>query len=1146
MKHDPFYGKIIERLNGQLDPNTFEACVVDLLRTQDGLFAVPIPGGSDSGMDGAVADFEGEPFPVVTTTAKDVIGNLRKNLDRYKADGGSKRTCIVATSQKLTQERLDNLTDRAAKRGFTLIQRLEQSAIASRLYHASYWCKELLHLTGKPSALSVIPVTHRPLPGFELIGRTEARDWLRNSDGDRLLVGEPGAGKTSLLHEFAIDEENRALFVVSHDEGEIANAVRDQEPKVLIVDDAHADINFLTKLKQLRQEISADFDILATSWKGDGPEIAHKLYATPEKVHELKRLTQDEIAEIAINAGITGNHWLVNEIVRQAAGLPGLAGTLAYFALQGRWREIYTGEALATDITTFYKNRVSGDVAGLLACFALGGNSGMGKDTVSKTINMPILQLRQDLSNLAHGGIIAEVPIRKDFIKVRPSALRHALIRDIFFSGPDTLPETCLQDLIAAAPDDVDTVRELIDVRRRWGNVPPNLIQKHLKEFIAEMMRWIPILPSSPLGYSTPSLKAVREYAWLGSEEANWVTDNFTANLSNVARPLLQNVPERVIPCLLTEAIGDNRPLNSNTEHPLRLLQDWIKQAHPGTAEPLQRRAKILHATKTWLSGGHDTAIGYSAMLLAVLPHFDFSENQPGIDGSIRIYSGFLIHEHLVKLQEYWEEIIECARVYTASNWEEFLSTVGSWAYPYHGNGPDENTRKMMTDFAQRMAFDVAEVASEHVGVLHRLKALMDRSYPDFEIVTDDAIEILYPIERLENDWEKQESNWKEDADKLADQWALRKPIEVVAQIEHIESEISKAGKSWPRLTPHLCCRLAEKTSDPLRWFEAMLPTTLPVDTVFPFLLEAVEQNIAGWEHALESAFDTARLKASAMSIILTKDDVTMNLKLNAMRDAAQFPNLIEQLVRSNRLSKAVTVELYEHADKSLASKVALSQWKQNDSGGIPSWIRSQWEEAIINHAAADYQGEDFQLGEIFASEPSLGKKWLVQNFKDDSFEPFKFEKSIDSVIASLTGPSRQELLELIPEGYRWRSTAAALVGDSPELFEKLLSLPRNELDVLAPLSRSMIDSVWMAFAKLAFQHGHSEASIASCAFTNSSTWSGRYSDIVKSQYKQFERFCSDNDEIVRRIANAGNEYFSQQYEYWRKRERDEDVFGRD
>ena len=83
MKYDPFYKEIIAGLNGELDAYLFEECVVDLIRRYDGYFAVPILGGQDGGMDGAVADAQGNPYPIVTTTRKqDVIGNLTDNLER--------------------------------------------------------------------------------------------------------------------------------------------------------------------------------------------------------------------------------------------------------------------------------------------------------------------------------------------------------------------------------------------------------------------------------------------------------------------------------------------------------------------------------------------------------------------------------------------------------------------------------------------------------------------------------------------------------------------------------------------------------------------------------------------------------------------------------------------------------------------------------------------------------------------------------------------------------------------------------------------------------------------------------------------------------------------------------------------------------
>lgn len=1163
MKHDPFYRQIIDRLNGELDPDVFEECVVDLIRKHDGLFAVPIRGGSDGGMDGAIADGEGEPIPIISTISNNVSGNMKRNLERYKkkSEGGNARKCIVATSRSLTPQRQVNLTKKARELGFTLLQVVEQSGVAARLYHDSKWCKELLHLTGQPSALSVIPVTRRQLPEFELVGRTEAKDWLRNSHGDRLLVGEPGAGKTSLLYESAIDEENRALFVVSHDEGEIANAVRDQEPKIIFVDDAHTDIDFLSKLLRLRREIRGDFEILATCWHGDRDEIVQTLDTRPENVHVLKRLTQDEMADIVINSGITGNHSLVNEIVRQAAGLPGLAGTLAYFALQGRWREIYTGDALATDITTFYKNRISGDVAGLLACFALGGNSGMGKEAVSETLSMQILVLRQDLTSLAHGGIIEEVANSKDFIMVRPPALRHALIRDVFFSGAAALPESVFERLLVEAPNPKDFALELIGANSRGGNIPAPLLHSYIgsleprlwKERQQRLSKCPPkwkefATVPKPVWLKYEKIHEVwEEYAWLGHNEASWVLENFNSKYSLIARPLLQHIPEQVMPRLFNEAIGDTRPLNSNSDHPFRLLEDWIMQSHPRRAESIQRRATILSATKAWISEGRDPVIGYSAMLLAVVPHFDFAENQPGIRGSIIIHSGYLKIEHLQILQDFWKEIIKCARTYPVPNWEEFIKSVASWAYPFHGNGPDENTRKMMTDFAQEMALDVAEVASDHVGVLHGLMDLMDRSYPDFEIVTDDAIDILYPIEKLENGWEERQKNWIQAADKLACEWIEREPEEVVAQLEHIELEMSKMGSSWPRLTPQLCHRLAEKTPDPLKWFYTMLSTTLPVDTVEPFLQKAIKKGMSGWEQALQSCFQSTKLQSIAVKLTLTQENVSNELRQSALDIAGQFPNEVERLLWSNQLSKTTILELFNHPDKSLVSALAMAAWQHKPADEIDNWLRPHWENAIVEYNEAVEQDlDDYWLANVFSVEPNLGVKWLGRRFEEDSFKPYKFEKSIAAVTASLNDMERERWLEKIPDSYLWRSTVTRLVGNSPSRFEKILSSPRNEIDVLAPLSRPTIDATWIEFAKLAIQHGHAAASIASYAFSDSFSWSGNLSDLYKKRYEQFEPFMDDSDEIVRRIATAGREHFFQQYESVRSREAEEEVFGRE
>ncbi len=219
MTRDPFYRQIIERLNGPLDATQFEDCAADLLRAIYPTL-VPMRGGSDTGMDGAIADGLGEPFPLVTTTSSDVIGNLTRNLHTYVHAGRTRRKVVLATSRSLTPRRIQNLYDRASQLGFTLIQVHEQTDLATLLYRNPRWCRDLLNLTGNPPALSAVPLSTRALLNVPLVGRDVDLAWLQQIHGDRLLIGQPGSGKTFLLYQMV--KEGEALFAVSSERAEIA------------------------------------------------------------------------------------------------------------------------------------------------------------------------------------------------------------------------------------------------------------------------------------------------------------------------------------------------------------------------------------------------------------------------------------------------------------------------------------------------------------------------------------------------------------------------------------------------------------------------------------------------------------------------------------------------------------------------------------------------------------------------------------------------------------------------------------------------------------------------------------------------------------------------------------------------------------
>jgi hypothetical protein len=235
---------------------------------------------------------------------KSDIANLLTKQDFLQ---GYARLIQRLDAQKVISEHiLDELRD-----GFDKVATAEQVEELKRL------------IIGKPSALSIVPLTRRPLLNNKLIGREEPLRWLQETPGDKLLAGEPGSGKTSLLYHFT--QIQAALFAVSEDMGNISRAIREQKPRHIIVDDAHVAPEFLEKLNQLRAETDAEFEIIATCWIGDKHAIAEILNLSEIHIHTLKRLSRDQMVEVIAGAGIQGVNWLMREIVTQAEGLPGLA-----------------------------------------------------------------------------------------------------------------------------------------------------------------------------------------------------------------------------------------------------------------------------------------------------------------------------------------------------------------------------------------------------------------------------------------------------------------------------------------------------------------------------------------------------------------------------------------------------------------------------------------------------------------------------------------------------------------------------------------------------------------------------------------------------------------------------------------------------
>ena len=629
------------------------------------------------------------------------------------------------------------------------------------------------------------------------------------------------------------------------------------------------------------------------------------------------------------------------------------------------------------------------------------------------------------------------------------------------------------------------------------------------------------------------------EYAWLGRDEAIWVIDNFDGKISLLAQPLLQHIPQRTIPKLLAEAIYDQREdLHSYPDHPLRRLQDWVKGAFPQTGGPVRRRAEMLQGAQRWLSAGKNAVVGYRAMLFALIPDFQRTLPDPGSGNTMTYYSGCLTEHELVALQQFWVEIVKCTKVVSVPDWHVFLPTIWEWLHP--SSRYSAEAYEVLTSSAKQMARDVAEAAADHIGVMHSLQGLM----PELEIPIDDVVTTLYPLERHETDWKKQEEHWTQADDELADTWMTREPTKVISQLESIELAFSQAHRRWPRRAPFACRRLAEKVPNPLAWFDAMLPTTLPADTVKPFVEEAIRSQVDGWGRALRVCFETERLRDIAIRMILTQENAAPDLQEAALDVAGQHTSTVESLLWSSQLPQEIVFKLFKHPDREFVGKLVVVAW-QRETKDMAAEFRLQWEQAFVECCE-----DDFWLGEILKVEPALGLRWFKHRFAGESLRlPYLLKSHIDEILANWNLTDHRKLLEMVPDEYFDNGLIASIVGDDPDLYELLLQQSdRGKSTLLAPLYRPL-DSVWETFAKLAHGHYHSPEEIAQHTITRFGgimSHEGRWSDMWKQRCDEFAKLRDHGDDTIRRVAEFGYLKSRKNYEYYKKQEDDEDVHGRD
>jgi hypothetical protein len=723
---DPILSAIENALDQPLDGNDFEAAMCSMLREQ-GIYPrlVPLRGGDDAGTDGAIGDPDDSkpPTPIVCTTQQDVKRNLSDNLKSHSRKIGSQKGVVFATSRSVSPAAQRQLTEAAKELGFILLNIYERAVVAELLYRSPRWCRDLLGLTTRRPALSAFPQDRRPFFDQELRGRDDELKWLNDRTNDVLVAGQPGIGKTFLLRRFS--REMDGLFAVTDELDAIDAAIRESQPNFIVVSDAHARLEFLQGLRQLRNDTCGTWKIVADCWPGAQVDVRSTLSLATADVLELRPLPRDVIVEIIRDAGLAGPTDLVRELVDQSRGRAGLAVTLAFLCLQGDTRQVGIGRVLAEQVETTFKTLVGNEAINALTLLSLGGSAGLALSDVAHEIGQAVVRVQQVVVHLAAGGVVEELTAYggNRRIVVQPETLRDALVSDRFF-GKYSLP---LPDHLLGAAKPVAVTEVFLGAAHRGGAVPDEVLWGRLTEH--------------------GSLSLFKSYAALGERQAQRVLTERPELLADVAPIGLRVAPAAFLPKLFDASVGDKRDAGSALSHPLRQVEDWVHSGRPGI-DALSRRRSLIDAVEIWLRSGGDANIAIEAASLALVPVFRTSNSDPGSGRTFRVTHGVISAEELSGLGELWERVLGLIPAKVMTNWQPLLNAICGVASPQIlGGNPGAAFYAASRDLSGKSVATLARVAADRPGMTLELRDIANRLNIELEVDVDVDFAIIYPAD---------------------------------------------------------------------------------------------------------------------------------------------------------------------------------------------------------------------------------------------------------------------------------------------------------------------------------------------------------------------------------------------------------------
>jgi hypothetical protein len=1027
---------------------------------------------------------------------------------------------VFATSRKLTPPQRRALERAAGKLGFTLINIYERSVIAELLYYSPRWCRDLLAITTARPALSALPLDRRPFFDRPTRGRDAELAWLKEQAGDTLLVGQPGVGKTFLLRQYAT--EVGALFAVTEDTSAIDAAIRELQPKVIVVSDAHTRLALLKGLRQLRADTGGRWRVSADCWPGAKAAVQGELLLSDAQTRVLQPLARDVVVQIIRDIGIIGPNPLIRELVDQSRGRAGLAATLAFLCLRGDSRRVGLGQVIADEVKTGLKELVGQDAIDALTMLSIGGGNGLPLSIVAQELHVPEVKLQQAVTDLAAGGVVEEVKFSNDAyrIAVQPEALRDALVGNHFFGKFSiALPEPLLA---AAQPDSLTSV--LLGAARRGAAVPDQLLWKRLQ--------------------AAPTANLIGYYIALGPPQARRAIQAHPDMLSQLAPIGLRIAPDTFLPLLFGKAVGDERPTHAHPSHPLRQIEDWVHSGLPGT-DAIQRRCALVDAAERWLNTGGDAETAIRATSFALMPTFSTCETGPGSGNTVVLTRGVITAEELSAVDDLWNRVVTFLPVQALNHWDPLLHAINGLASPTTiSRVPGKAFYTVAKDVAGKAVKRLAAVAQGRPGVLLELSEAAGRLGVAIAVDVNPDFAALYAHESYDK-------MGTPDAEGIAcvrafgSRLAAGPPEEAAKLLSAFAVEADAVGRTSARLRV-LGAAISKKCPALETWIGVFSVTWPDTAIITPMLSRLYHDDRDAFLAACRDCWRVPQLRPTVAEFILITGQPPSDLLGEIISALPEFPGVVQILCLRRQIPVNTLRKLLSHENDAIAAAAAAGEWRAESRGTVREEVRDLWRSAILRCGST--QQREMQrvfIGDILQADACLAFDWILARIRDGQLPFWHPHEELGNAVGILSADQRLAVLIAVKEHevYAGNGLIAGLIGGNAEIYRRVLGEPKLKRLHLLPLACPPSPQ-WVALATAALDTGYSDEDVLRAATGGMQSWTGLESAHWNRWRTAWESTQSNGDQRIQNIARRGAEQASRKAAVALEQENRVSVYG--